>query len=81
MLHGSATGCARARKIFCTREQGLAAAQLFRAEGGIDKILPDGRFGVTPGNEHSISAQRADENRRHPVCPGLLGPRTRGNDA
>ena len=67
MLHGSASGHARARTIIRTQGTGLAKEELLTMEGKIDDILPDGRFGVTLDNEHRIIAYTAGKMRRHRI--------------
>lgn len=45
----------------------MAKEELMTAEGKITEILPDGRFGVTLGNEHRTIACTAGKMRRHRV--------------
>jgi len=62
MLHGSAPGHTRSRTIFCTHGTGLAKEDLITVKGKINEILPDGRFGVTLGNEHRMIAYAAGQS-------------------
>lgn len=56
-----------------TQGTGLAKEELLTVEGRINAILPDARFGVTPGNEHPIIASTAGKMRRPQLRPVFAG--------